>query len=149
MNYFEEYKILRKVFTENHTSINISELGIKINRINFDSDTIDLFRNDHFEKQKDSFFVALFKYYLSKNSFTDKYFFNSLNATDNSIQENKHFEYLLVQREDEFRSQELIILFHGLNERSWIKYLPWAAELCKTTGKAVLLFPVVLLASAK
>jgi len=142
LNYFEVYKILRKVFTENNTSINIPELGININRINFTSDTMDLFTKDPFEKQKDSFFVALFKYYLSKNSFTDKYFFNSLDATDDSIQENKQFEYLLVHREDEIRSQELIILFHGLNERSWIKYLPWAAELCKTTEKAVLLFPI-------
>jgi Family of unknown function (DUF6051) len=142
LNYVEEYKILRKVFTENHKFINISELGININKLHFTSDTKGLFRKDHFEKQIDSFFVALFKYYLSKNPLTDKYFFNSLDATDDSIQENKQFQYLLVQREDEIRSQKLIILFHGLNERSWIKYLPWAAELCKTTGKAVLLFPI-------
>lgn len=142
MNYFEEYKILRKVFADNNTLINISELGIKINRIDFNSETRNLFVSNNFEKQNDSFFVALFKYYLSKNSFTNKYFFNSLDATDESIQENKEFEYLLVQKEDEIRSRELIILFHGLNERSWIKYLPWAAELCKTTGKAVLLFPI-------
>jgi hypothetical protein len=40
------------------------------------------------------------------------------------------------------RARELLLLFHGLNEKDWHKYLPWAHQLALTTGKAVLLFPI-------
>ncbi len=39
------------------------------------------------------------------------------------------------------KSKEVIILLHGLNERTWDKYLPWAYSLYKNTDKAVVLFP--------
>ena len=35
----------------------------------------------------------------------------------------------------------MLLLFHGLNEKDWDKYLPWAHALARATGKAVLLFP--------
>jgi pimeloyl-ACP methyl ester carboxylesterase len=35
-----------------------------------------------------------------------------------------------------------IILLHGLNEKSWNKYLPWARDLVLRTGYAVILFPI-------
>ena len=34
------------------------------------------------------------------------------------------------------------LLLHGLNERSWNKYLAWAEYLCYTTNKPVILFPL-------
>jgi hypothetical protein len=40
------------------------------------------------------------------------------------------------------RHDRAIILLHGLNERSWDKYLPWAEYLAETTGEAVVLFPL-------
>lgn len=40
------------------------------------------------------------------------------------------------------RADGLIILLHGLNEKRWEKYLPWAKRLVELTGKAVLLFPI-------
>ena len=36
----------------------------------------------------------------------------------------------------------MIIVFHGLNEKKWDKYLPWAYGLATQTGKAVVLFPI-------
>ncbi|MDR2613331.1 MAG: DUF6051 family protein [Deltaproteobacteria bacterium] len=36
----------------------------------------------------------------------------------------------------------VLVLLHGLNERGWEKYLPWASELCRGTGKPVVLFPI-------
>jgi pimeloyl-ACP methyl ester carboxylesterase len=39
-------------------------------------------------------------------------------------------------------SKEAIILLHGLNERNWDKYLPWAAALNERTGQPVILFPI-------
>ncbi len=40
------------------------------------------------------------------------------------------------------KSKDVIILLHGLNERRWDKYLPWAEYLTKETGKPVILFPI-------
>ncbi len=39
-------------------------------------------------------------------------------------------------------SKNVIILFHGLNEKAWDKYLPWAKRLVESTGKSVLMFPL-------
>jgi len=38
--------------------------------------------------------------------------------------------------------QRLILLFHGFNEKSWDKYLPWALKLVRETGKPVVMFPI-------
>ena len=35
-----------------------------------------------------------------------------------------------------------IILLHGLNERSWSKYIQWGARLADNTGRPVVLFPL-------
>ncbi|MCX6285452.1 MAG: DUF6051 family protein [Bacteroidetes bacterium] len=40
------------------------------------------------------------------------------------------------------RGQRLILLFHGFNEKSWDKYLPWALKLVRETGKPVVMFPI-------
>jgi hypothetical protein len=39
-------------------------------------------------------------------------------------------------------SDGCIILLHGLNERTWEKYLPWGYQLANYTGKTVILFPI-------
>jgi len=38
-------------------------------------------------------------------------------------------------------SDTAILLLHGLNERGWEKYLPWAHRLLKQTGQPLILFP--------
>ena len=38
--------------------------------------------------------------------------------------------------------QRMILLFHGFNEKSWDKYLPWALKLVRETGKPVVMFPI-------
>ncbi len=62
--------------------------------------------------------------------------------SDNAIQENIHFVYPVFKHKKQAKSSEVIILMHGLNERSWDKYLPWAERLAMDTGKTVLLFPI-------
>jgi pimeloyl-ACP methyl ester carboxylesterase len=69
---------------------------------------------------------------------------------DNLIEENISFRYPLVrdaslgQRSGQTRDRHdrVIILLHGLNERSFSKYLPWAYQLWAGTGTPVLLFPL-------
>lgn len=61
---------------------------------------------------------------------------------DPEISENLHFRYRLIMPENTGKAQNVIILFHGFNEKLWHKYLPWAAHLSAKTDRAVLLFPI-------
>ncbi len=60
---------------------------------------------------------------------------------DDRVEENFCFSYPVFMPENN-QSSDLILLLHGLNERSWNKYLPWADYLCSKTQKAVVLFPI-------
>lgn len=55
--------------------------------------------------------------------------------------ENSTFRYAVLVPKIR-KNPEVIILFHGLNERHWDKYLTWAHHLVTATGKAVILFPL-------
>ncbi len=68
---------------------------------------------------------------------------NSENALLNdAVIENEHFTYPVFIPAEKKPNNKAIILLHGLNERSWNKYLTWAEYLCKHTRKAVILFPL-------
>ncbi len=63
------------------------------------------------------------------------------NGEDFSINENSSFSYPVFVPEDR-SSHKVILLLHGLNERSWVKYLVWALRLCQKTGSYVIMFPI-------
>ncbi|MBI1933677.1 MAG: hypothetical protein HYS24_14190 [Ignavibacteriales bacterium] len=63
-------------------------------------------------------------------------------SDDRKIEENNKFNYIIIKNNSIKRAKDVIFLFHGLNERIWDKYLPWALNLNKQTGKAVILFPI-------
>lgn len=63
-------------------------------------------------------------------------------VTDDHIQENKSFTYTIFTPSGKEKRDKAIILLHGLNERTWEKYLTWAEYLAKNTGKPVILFPI-------
>ena len=65
-----------------------------------------------------------------------------LDVHDSQIKENTHFRYHLFMPGRQQKASELVVMLHGFNEKSWIKYYPWAARIAKQTGKAVLLFPI-------
>jgi hypothetical protein len=64
-----------------------------------------------------------------------------LNENDKLISENRSFSYpVFAPRRSE--SSKVIFLLHGLNERSWLKYLTWAYYLADLTDSYVILFPI-------
>jgi hypothetical protein len=63
------------------------------------------------------------------------------NLNDTFISENTSFSYPVFVPENE-ESKKVILLLHGLNERSWVKYLAWAFYLAQETGSYVILFPI-------
>lgn len=63
-------------------------------------------------------------------------------VTDDVVEENNAFTYPVFVPKGVVRTGKAIILLHGLNERRWEKYLPWAEDLALKTGRAVVLFPI-------
>lgn len=61
---------------------------------------------------------------------------------DEHIQENLAFNYPVIFPDDKPVYDRAIILLHGLNERSWNKYLPWAHRLADELKRPVILFPI-------
>jgi len=61
---------------------------------------------------------------------------------DSSIVENRSFSYPVFVDKRYKKATDVIILLHGLNERSWDKYLCWAEYLATQTRKPVILFPI-------
>lgn len=55
---------------------------------------------------------------------------------------NSNFTYPIFLPHGEKKYDKVIILLHGLNERSWMKYMPWAYDLANSTNSAVILFPI-------
>ncbi|MCU4154773.1 hypothetical protein J1N10_02225 [Carboxylicivirga sp. A043] len=55
---------------------------------------------------------------------------------------NTNFTYPIFHPSRGKKTEGCIILLHGLNERSWEKYLPWGYQLANYTGKTVILFPI-------
>lgn len=63
-------------------------------------------------------------------------------AEDAKIEENSHFTYPVYLPNSSSKYTKAIVLLHGLNERSWDKYLPWAHYLGQKTNRPVILFPL-------
>jgi hypothetical protein len=59
-----------------------------------------------------------------------------------SFEGNYNFTYPVFMPAGREVADGAIIMLHGLNERSWQKYLYWARYLSENTGKAVVLFPM-------
>ncbi len=70
---------------------------------------------------------------ISVNSFSNK--------SDVLIPENISFSYPVFSPPQP-ESNKVILLLHGLNERSWVKYLTWAYYLALDTNSYVILFPI-------
>jgi len=68
-----------------------------------------------------------------------------LDVEDSLVAENASFRYHVFHRDSSGKSDGMILLFHGFNERHWDKYLPWAMKLVEDTGKSVVLFPIAFL----
>ncbi len=67
---------------------------------------------------------------------------DNIHIRDIFVEENRRFEYQIVQPRGSKKSGKVVFLFHGFNEKDWDKYLPWANAICLGTGSSVILFPI-------
>ena len=65
-----------------------------------------------------------------------------LSVPDARFIDNSEFRYSIFLPAGERKPARAIFLLHGLNERYWFKYLPWALRLVDLTGSAVCLVPI-------
>ncbi|MDR2886670.1 MAG: DUF6051 family protein [Bacteroidales bacterium] len=63
-----------------------------------------------------------------------------ISAEDRQIEENYQFTYPVFAPSR--KSSKVILFLHGLNERSWKKYLSWAYTLAENTSSYVVMFPL-------
>jgi Family of unknown function (DUF6051) len=78
---------------------------------------------------------------INANFRSEEPFTEFISRNDALIPENQSFSYpVFVPRNS--KSTRVILLFHGLNERSWQKYLAWAYWLAVQTDSYVILFPI-------
>jgi len=138
MNYNELYEILKENFEKEGNFKIIEDLNVTIETIHFHSKKADLL-NGSFSTTSCEKHQTHFK---ESNENQTLYGFSSIDVKDFDIDRNKHFDYYILKRADVEIAEGTLIFFHGLNEKKWDKYLPWAYELAQKTKKAIILFPI-------
>jgi predicted esterase len=138
LTYQEDYEALKKAYSLDQAHIESTGSSIRIINLPFIS-------------QSELIFPADKVYYAPKLSGSllnlDTIFFEGdmdriLQHSDDQILDNKSFNYPLILPKNKVAAEGVIFLFHGLNEKDWTKYLPWAKRLCDLSQKAVILFPL-------
>ncbi|MGE0078559.1 MAG: DUF6051 family protein [Bacteroidales bacterium] len=122
MEFTKTYNELKKVFSLNNERTFVDKAGMEIRIMQFTSNSSLI---------------------LPSNGIDEQTYFHQTNATnDGRIEENKTFSYPVFIPKSDVLHKRAIILLHGLNERSWFKYLPWAYYLAEKTNCPVILFPI-------
>ena len=83
--------------------------------------------------------------YIERLPYSERNFFGRLQPSDRDVPENLRFRYpVFVPRNGRPARgfDRATVLLHGLNEKSWQKYLPWAHRLAEQTARPVILFPL-------
>lgn len=138
MFYNELYTLLKEKFDTKKDADIFAELNLSIDTINMVSDRIDLLDGapSYFCDKHQQNFTP-----VNGSKYTH-FDLDHVEATDYDISCNKKFDYYILKRADIQVAEGAIIFFHGLNEKKWDKYLPWAYEFAQRTNKAVILFPI-------
>jgi hypothetical protein len=66
----------------------------------------------------------------------------NLGMPDHKFYNNNSFAYPIFVPKGKKKYSKAIVLLHGLNEKFWDKYLPWAYYLALYTNRPVILFPL-------
>lgn len=80
--------------------------------------------------------LALIRYYLSRCPLSQRLLFGG------QSQVNASFDYYVLRTRSTRPEAGAVVMLHGLNEKSWGKYLPWALWLLRETRRTVVLFPL-------
>lgn len=138
MYYNELYKLLKQKFDAKNNNNICAKLNLSIDTFTMVSERADLLNGSPIsfcDEHKQSFNADNDAQYL-------RFGLDEVDAKDYDIACNKKFDYYVLKKADMSQADGAIIFFHGLNEKKWDKYLPWAYEFVQRTNKAVILFPI-------
>lgn len=137
MEYYELYEVLKNYFDSGKNRVELQELNVTIESIPFESKACNLLYGSeiqHCNKHQQTLEINKKGHLFYGQPAVD--------IKDFDIDCNKSFQYHILKRADTEKAKGAIFLFHGLNEKKWDKYLPWAYELAQRTQKAIILFPI-------
>jgi len=141
MSYLEDFILLRERFNHKEKRIEFPEFDMEILNIPFESENYKILQGENFYNctLHNKKFIA--ESPNGKDPIPAE-LEKLVKVDDSKIEENRYFSYPVVRKMGAGRSKKAILLFHGLNEKLWDKYLPWAKKLVELTGKAIILFPM-------
>lgn len=128
MSYINDFRYLKKIFNQVNNVIPLPDSSISIENYHFSSADNSLSCYETLNEK-----CSLFPPNASKLS-------HLAEIDDSKLKENNSFTYSVFRNNNSVSGA--ILLLHGLNERCWDKYLPWAKKLVELTGKSVILFPI-------
>jgi len=141
MSYIENFLLLKERFNHTEKRIDIPELDTQILNIPFESEHYDILPGeDSYHCREHLFHFPPAHPDIDKE--LDRSIQKLINVNDSGIKENRFFSFPVMKKPGDEKAKKAIILFHGLNEKSWDKYLPWAHKLMEETGKAIIMFPI-------
>ena len=122
MEFTQKYSELKSIFTQAKDKISIEGSEIEIHSIPFTSTSSMILPSTGIAEQT--------------------YIQEAIATNDSCIKENMSFNYPVFLPKSTVPFSKAIILLHGLNEKIWHKYLPWAYYLAQKTNRPIILFPI-------
>lgn len=138
MGYFESYRYLKDYVDLDVDQISLYNGRLNVHNLPFESKNYNILPGEDSYSDQGKNFPKTPDYRHSISPEINEL----LNLADSKVNENRSFRYSVFMPAGIKKSTGVILLFHGLNEKNWIKYLPWAEALVRKTGKAVILFPL-------
>ena len=137
MDYFELHQMLKEKVSYNDFDVIDDETHLY--NFDFESNSCPILPSEG-QYQCEQHGFACDSPYDFENSIANHS--HTLNMADAHIMENYRFRYHIFHPAQLKKSKQVILMFHGFNEKHWAKYFPWAKRLSETTGKTIILFPI-------
>jgi hypothetical protein len=142
MNYLSDYNLLKRLYNYKAEIISPENSNFSIHNFSFISDI-----NNRFPEKSECLRLANENKDIIRKIAEEKCIEcpeseKIFDILDSDVPQNSSFIYPVYKNNNSEKSKSVIILLHGLNEKSWDKYHTWAKALVEMTGKAVLLFPI-------
>ncbi|MGB9696874.1 MAG: DUF6051 family protein [Ignavibacteria bacterium] len=145
MNYYNDYNFLKDIYHTSIPEIEIPAYNIRIRNFVFNSPpTLSI---DNLEQQIKQINIIQKKIQslFPVNNSNEIHSLRIFSKPDLEIKENYKFVYPIYERlNNRNKSDSVVIILHGLNERSWDKYHSWANYIVTETGIPVILFPIAM-----
>ena len=131
MKYIDTYKLLKSKI--NYTDPQITIPGvIEIRNFAFTSDNCNVLPDDSVDDTLNGYDIRC----------ETGIMYEMLGIHDSDVKDNISFRYHVFSPVGAEKARNIVLMFHGFNEKHWYKYLPWAKHIVDTTGKTVVLFPI-------